>query len=85
MSLKRRDLVNQSKPILQRPVVIPRIDVGSPLRIPLPFIRAYSPDLLGHGITAPDFAVFLDTLAVALAAPVPLQVVDLAGQLMGLV
>jgi hypothetical protein len=70
-------------PRLRKPVVIPRIDVGSPLDAPLPFVRAYSPDLQPHGISKDDFMKFLDNLSIAGAAPMPLVALSLAGDAVG--
>ncbi|CAE7185353.1 hypothetical protein PTNB85_07089 [Pyrenophora teres f. teres] len=66
-------------PVLQRPVVIPRLDANRLLRTPLPFIRAYSPELRSLDIHERDFVAFIDNLTVAQAPPVPLQALDAAG------
>ncbi len=66
-------------------MVVPRIDVNSMLRLPLPWLRAYSPDLRRHGVNERDFVAFIDNLTVAQAAPAPLQALDLAGRAVGFV
>lgn len=65
--------------------MIPRIDVSGRLAVPLPFMRAYSPDLAQHDINEVEFVAFIDNLAVAQAPPVPLQVLNVAGQAIGFV
>jgi hypothetical protein len=65
--------------------VIPRIGVLGRLAAPLPFARAYSSDLKPHAIDEVQFVAFIDTLAVCQAAPVPLQVLDKAGMIVGAV
>lgn len=69
----------------QRPVVIPRIDIARPFAVQLPFMRAYSPALYRHDISVETFVAFIDNLAVAEAAPVPLQALNVAGQAIGFV
>jgi hypothetical protein len=49
----------------------------------MPFMRAFSPDLQLHDINAQEFLAFLDNLAVAEAAPVPLQALNMAGSFVG--
>ncbi|KAB2110980.1 hypothetical protein AG0111_0g799 [Alternaria gaisen] len=70
---------------LQKPVVIPRLDVSGLLGTPFPFIRAYSSDLRSFNILEKDFVAFLDNLSVAQAPPVPLQALDTAGHVVGIV
>lgn len=53
--------------------------------MPLPFVRAFSPDLRPYGVSENDFVDFIDNLAVAQAAPAPLKVLDAAGHIVGLV
>jgi hypothetical protein len=65
--------------------VIPRIDISGRLAVPLPFMRAYSPDLRQHNINEADFVAFIDNLAVAQAPPAPLQALNVAGQTVGFV
>jgi hypothetical protein len=48
-------------------------------------MRAYSPALRPHGINEGEFVAFIDNLAVAQAAPPPLQVLDVAGRAIGFV
>ncbi|KAF2791177.1 hypothetical protein K505DRAFT_206973, partial [Melanomma pulvis-pyrius CBS 109.77] len=74
-----------SAPVLKKPVVIPRIDTSGKITIPLPFMRAYSPDLRPHDVNERDFLAFIDNLAVAQTAPVPLQLLDVAGHAVGFV
>ena len=59
--------------------MIPRLDANRLLRTPLPFIRAYSPELRSLDIHERDFVAFIDNLTVAQAPPVPLQALDAAG------
>ncbi|EQB59445.1 hypothetical protein CGLO_00169 [Colletotrichum gloeosporioides Cg-14] len=75
---------NLSSP-LQKPVVIPRIDFGGPLKVPLPFMRAYSPDLRAHDIHEEDFVGFIDNLTVAQGPPAPLAALNAAGTIVGYV
>ncbi|KAK0758682.1 hypothetical protein N5P37_009081 [Trichoderma harzianum] len=70
---------------LSRPVVIPRVDIARPFQTPFPFMRAYSPDLYRHDISAETFVAFIDNLAVAEAPPAPLQALNVAGQAIGFV
>ncbi|THY28191.1 hypothetical protein D6D01_03959 [Aureobasidium pullulans] len=63
-----------------RPVVIPQIAPGT-----APFTRAYSPSLASMGIDITTFLNFLDTLNIALSPAPPLQIIDLAGGIMGMV
>ncbi|KAH7310727.1 hypothetical protein B0I35DRAFT_439601 [Stachybotrys elegans] len=70
---------------LNKPVVIPRIDGSSPLDIPMPFVRAYSHALDEHGINKADFVQFIDNLCIAQAAPIPLQAMKGAGDILGLI
>lgn len=69
---------------LETPVIVPRLNTTHKRHLPLPFVRCYAPILASHDITAQDFASFVDNLAVAQAAPLPLQVLDVAGAGMGL-
>lgn len=48
-------------------------------------MRAYSPDLYRHDISAETFVAFIDNLAVAEAPPAPLQALNVAGQAIGFV
>ncbi|KAK2740956.1 hypothetical protein CKAH01_18555 [Colletotrichum kahawae] len=70
---------------LKKPVVIPRIDFGGPLKVPLPFMRAYSPDLRAHDIHEEDFVGFIDNLTVAQGPPAPLAALNAAGTVIGYV
>ncbi|KAK7439289.1 hypothetical protein Landi51_11266 [Colletotrichum acutatum] len=67
------------------PLVIPRVDFAGPLKVPLPFTRAYSPVLQAHGIYEEDFVAFLDNLTVAQGPPAPLTMLNTAGSMAGLV
>ncbi|KAG9193390.1 hypothetical protein G6011_03425 [Alternaria panax] len=51
--------------VLQKPVVVPRLDVSGMLGTQFPFIRAYSPDLRLFGIHEKNFVAFIDNLSVA--------------------
>ncbi|USP74653.1 hypothetical protein yc1106_01927 [Curvularia clavata] len=76
---------NACAPRLEKPVVIPRMDISGRLSAPLPFMRAYSPELRPHGINEGDFVGFIDNLAVAQAPPAPLQILNVAGTAVGFV
>lgn len=65
---------------LAQPVVIPQIAPGT-----APFTRAYSPYLASLGIDMSTFIIFLDTLNIALSPIPPLQILDLAGGIVGMV
>lgn len=78
-------MANATYRFVQKPVVIPRLDVSGLLRTPFPFIRAYSSDLRSFNIHEKDFVAFLDNLSVAQAPPVPLQALDTAGHVVGIV
>ncbi|UKZ57913.1 hypothetical protein TrVGV298_011774 [Trichoderma virens] len=70
---------------LDKPVVIPRIDIARPFQTQFPFMRAYSPNLYRHDISIEAFVAFIDNLAVAEAPPAPLQALNVAGQAIGYV
>ncbi|KAK1635580.1 hypothetical protein BDP81DRAFT_322000, partial [Colletotrichum phormii] len=69
----------------KKPVVIPRVDFARPLKVPLPFMRAYSQGLRAHEIYEEDFVAFLDNLTVAQGPPAPLTMLNTAGSIVGLV
>ncbi|THY46971.1 hypothetical protein D6C98_07274 [Aureobasidium pullulans] len=71
---------SNSSPGFDRPIVIPQIAPGT-----APFIRAYSSSLASLGIDISTFLLFLDTLNVALLPTPPLQILDLAGGIVGMV
>jgi hypothetical protein len=71
-------------PRLQKPVAIPRMDVAGRLAVRLPFLRAYSPALRAHDIHETDFLAFVDNLTIAQAPSPPLQVLNIAGQGIGM-
>ncbi|KAF4775626.1 hypothetical protein HER10_EVM0012678 [Colletotrichum scovillei] len=75
----------RSQCLLEKPVVIPRVDFAGPLKVPLPFTRSYSPVLQAHGIYKEDFVAFLDNLTVAQGPPAPLAMLNTAGSIAGLV
>lgn len=66
---------------LNLPIVIPQTTPGAGN----PFTRAYSPALSNTNISLVDFLTILDTLNVCLAQTPPLQVLDLAGGIVGMV
>lgn len=66
---------------LDTPIVIPQTTPGAGN----PFTRAYSPALSGTNISPSTFLTFLDTLNVCYAQTPPLQVLDLAGGIVGMV
>ncbi|CAC9894137.1 unnamed protein product [Aureobasidium pullulans] len=78
-AIQQYDSYNSS-PGVDRPIVIPQIAPGT-----APFIRAYSSSLASLGIDISTFLLFLDTLNVALSPTPPLQVLDLAGGIVGMV
>ncbi|KEQ74853.1 hypothetical protein M436DRAFT_22010, partial [Aureobasidium namibiae CBS 147.97] len=63
------------------PIVIPQTAPGAGN----PFTRAYSPALSNTDISLSTFLTFLDTLNVCFAQTPPLQVLDLAGGIVGMV
>jgi hypothetical protein len=63
------------------PTVIPQTSPGAGN----PFTRAYSPSLANANISLHTFLTFLDTLNVCLAQTPPLQILDLAGGMVGMV
>lgn len=63
----------------QTPVVIPQTAPG----IKNPFSRAWSPILSDHGVRREDFLQFMDHLNVCKAASPPLQLLSLAGTIVG--
>lgn len=66
-------------------IVIPRMDISGRLSVPLPFMRAYSPELRLYDINEEDFVAFIDNLVVAQAPTAPLQALDVAGRAVGVV
>jgi hypothetical protein len=64
---------------LDLPIVIPQTSPGASN----PFTRAYSPSLLTTNISLPTFLTFLDTLNICLTQTPPLQILDLAGGIVG--
>lgn len=64
---------------VETPVVIPQTAPG----IKNPFSRAWSPILSDHGVRREDFLQFLDHLNVSKAASPPLQLLNLAGTIVG--
>ncbi|KAH7408148.1 hypothetical protein DE146DRAFT_645386 [Phaeosphaeria sp. MPI-PUGE-AT-0046c] len=69
------------RPGLQQPVAIPATApaLGSP------FLRAYPVELESYGIDAPAFLAFIDELNRLMVASPPIQVLGLAGDIVGLV
>jgi hypothetical protein len=65
---------------LKLPIVIPQTSPGAGN----PFALAYSPSLSAN-ISLPTFLTFLDTLNVCFAQAPPLQILDLAGGVVGMV
>jgi hypothetical protein len=61
------------------------MDTFGGLTVPLPFMRAYSPDLEAYGVHESELVAFIDNLALAQAAPAPLKVLDVAGHAFGFV
>ncbi|KAK3625502.1 hypothetical protein LTR56_020402 [Elasticomyces elasticus] len=77
--------LNESKlPCL---VAIPHLPGAGRLLSPvgLPFTRAYAPLLGHHNISEQDFLEFIDNLNIVSASSPPLQVLDLAGGILGFV
>jgi hypothetical protein len=63
------------------PIVIPQTSPGAGN----PFTRAYSPALANANISLSTFLTFLDTLNICLAQTPPLQILDLAGGMVGII
>jgi hypothetical protein len=68
---------------IQKPIVIPRVDIARKLSPPLPFMRLYSPALATHDIDAYTFMAFIDNLIVAQMPPAPLRMLGVAGSVVG--
>lgn len=66
---------------LARPVVVPQVSSG----IGKPFARAYSSALQSKGIGMQEFIEFIDNLNLVSTGSPPLQVLDLAGGVVGMV
>lgn len=66
---------------LRLPVAVPQVIPG----LGQPFARCYSDKLQEHGISAGDFVKFIDNLNVVSAGSPPLQIVDLAGGVVGMI
>jgi hypothetical protein len=66
---------------LESPIAIPQTTPG----IGKSFLRAWAPTLQYHDMTVVDFMAFVDNLNVVSTASPPLQVLDLAGGLVGMV
>ncbi|KAF2812159.1 uncharacterized protein BDZ99DRAFT_474377 [Mytilinidion resinicola] len=71
-------------PLLAKPVAIPQVDIPR-LGRPMPFTRAYSYALQSHHVQLEHFVAFIDALAIAQAAPAPLQALNVVGQGIGFV
>lgn len=68
-----------SAAVLRRPIAIPQIGPG----MGVPFARVYSSYLESIGISVSEFMDFIDDLNVAATASPPLQVLNLAGGIIG--
>jgi hypothetical protein len=66
---------------LRNPIAIPQISAG----MGQSFLRAWVPILQNYNITIREFVAFIDNLNVISTASPPLQVVDLAGGMIGMV
>lgn len=66
-------------PKLQKPVVVPQIRNG----VGVPFARAFSEALKAYDVTEEEWLAFIDNLNVVATANPPLQVLDLAGNIVG--
>jgi hypothetical protein len=64
---------------LDLPIVVPQTSPGAGN----PFTHAYSPSLATTNISLHTFLTFLDTLNICLAQTPPLQILDLAGGIVG--
>lgn len=80
-----RSQVNACLTEKKRPVVIPRVAIHGLLSTPLPFLRAYSPDLQVHDVPVEEFIAFIDNLAVVETVPAPLRALNIAGTAIGFV
>ncbi|KAI9693544.1 MAG: hypothetical protein M1820_009159 [Bogoriella megaspora] len=70
---------------LRRPVAMPQVGIGRRIAPPMPFLRAWSPDLAAHDINQQDFVAFIDNLAVAMMAPAPFQILDMGSMVAGFI
>lgn len=66
-------------PKLQKPVVVPQVRNG----IGVPFARTFSEALTAFDVTEAEWLAFIDNLNVVATANPPLQVLDLAGNIVG--
>jgi hypothetical protein len=66
-------------PKLERPVTVPQVRNG----IGVPFTRAFSEAFIPSDITEEEWLAFTDNLNVVATANPPLQVLDLAGMVIG--
>ena len=66
---------------LPRPIAVPQVAA----RMGMPFARAYSLALQDRGVSMEEFVEFIDNLNVVSTASPPLQVLDLAGGIVGMV
>ncbi|PVH85152.1 hypothetical protein DL98DRAFT_359312, partial [Cadophora sp. DSE1049] len=66
---------------IPKPIAIPQTTSGTGE----PFLRAYAPTLQFKNISKTDFIAFIDNLNVVATSNPPLQVLDLAGGLLGMI
>lgn len=66
---------------LEKPVVIPQVASGPGL----PWVRAYATVLAQHGVSVDEFVEFIDSLNVVASSSPPLQVLGMAGGIVGFI
>jgi hypothetical protein len=72
---------NSAQHRLRRPVAVPQVAAG----LGMPFARAYSPVLQDRDISVNEFLEFIDNLNVVSTGSPPLQILDIAGSVVGMV
>ncbi|KAF2482786.1 hypothetical protein BDY17DRAFT_233681, partial [Neohortaea acidophila] len=74
-----------SPPRLPRIVAIPQVAPNTYRSGPMPYLRAYAPELAHHQVDVHAFVGFIDGLAIAQSPNPPIKAVQAAGQVMGMV
>lgn len=82
-SSSRATSSKSSHPALQLPIVIPQTTRSFRGPYYSPFVRAYAPDLVQHGISNSDFLSFIDGLNGSWVAHYAFEAVDLVGFAIG--
>ncbi len=78
---KQAGRIPSNLPPIPKPIAIPQTTPGTGES----FLRAYAPILQSKNISQTDFIAFIDNLNVVATANPPLQVLDLAGGLLGMI